>query len=301
MPLVGGLRCASEVAKGLSDYHLQGRSYGRVTTAAVVMKESGAELAPARAHWEPDAQDADVTSFGALLYELIIGAKPPVDTASATFRAPGHNTGLIGIRSAAMRLAGKCLGYFPVKLSMQQAATEARLLWVVARQLEAKGAEEPPPMTTPFLVPSAVPKPKMAPAPKPTQKTRTTPPPAPKLEPEVRYEPEPIDAIDDEIDLDANESSLVVPIEPSHFTKTEEQKVGPKISADGAPCPKCDGAPVYVSRPRTKFERILRRWRIPICRCHRCYHRYIVVGGMRIHKGMPKDMERRFKPPKRRA
>jgi hypothetical protein len=271
MPLVGGLRCASEIARGLNEYHQQGRSYGRVTPASVVLKESAAELLPARAHWEADGQDADVASFGALLYELIMGAEPPVNASSANFRAPGPNAGLVGIRAAAMRLAGKCLGYFPVKLSMQQAATEVRLLWVVARQLEAKGAEDPPPMAAPFLVAPVVSKPK----------------------PPVRHEPEPID---DELDTDGAESSLVVPIEASHFTQAEEPKVGPKMSEEGAPCPKCDGAPVYISRPRTRFERMLRRWKIPICRCHRCYHRYILVAGMRIHKSMPKDMERRFRP-----
>jgi hypothetical protein len=294
MPLVGGLRCASEIARGLSEYHQQGRSYGRVTPASVVLKESGAELLPARSHWESDGQGADVISFGALLYELIMGAKPPMDASPANFRAPGPNAGLVGIRAAAIRLAAKCLGYFPVKLSMQQAATEVRLLWVVARQLEAKGGEEPPPMAAPFLLAPAVSKPKPTPSPKPVPKAQ----PAPPIEPQVSHEPEPID---DELDLDATESSLVVPIEASHFAKPEEPKVGPKISEEGAPCPKCDGAPVYVSRPRTKFERMLRRWKIPICRCHRCYHRYILVAGMRIHKSMPTDMERRFKPPKRRA
>ena len=299
MPLVGGLRCASEIARGLSEYHQQGRSYGRVTPARVVLKESGAELLPARA--QPDGQDADVTSFGALLYELIMGAKPPVDASSANFRAPGPNAGLVGIRAAAMRLAGKCLGYFPVKLSMQQAATEVRLLWVVARQLEAKGAEDPPPMAAPFLVAPAVSKPKPTPSPKPVPKAKL----APAIEAQVKHEPEPPvrhepEPIDDELDLDGAESSLVVPVEASHFTKSEAPKVGPKISEEGAPCPKCDGAPVYVSRPRTKFERMLRRWKIPICRCHRCYHRYILVAGMRIQKSMPKDMERRFRP-KRRA
>jgi hypothetical protein len=51
-----------------------------------------------------------------------------------------------------MRLAGKCLGYVPVNLRMQRAATEVRLWFVAARQLEARGAEEPGPMAAPFLV-----------------------------------------------------------------------------------------------------------------------------------------------------
>jgi hypothetical protein len=283
--LVAGLRCAAEVAKILTDLHQQGRGHGRVTTATVLMKESGAELLPARPHWEQGAEEHDVTGFGTLLYELIMGAKPPVDASAGSFRAPGPNTGLVGIRSAAMRLAGKCLGYFQVTLSMQQAATEVRLLWVVARQLEARGAAEPAPMAAPFLVTPAVSKPRNSP--------KAKPPVAPREQRPKMPVPESDEA---EFGMDLEAGDPVVQVEASDFTKTEEAKIGPKISPQGSPCPKCDGAPVYVSRPRTSFERMLVRWRIPICRCHRCYHRYVVVWSMRIRKSMPQHIERRFKP-----
>jgi hypothetical protein len=292
MPLVSALRCAAEVAKYLSDLHQQGRAYGRITPGCVLLKDSGAELLPSRGQWDKGAQEQDVTGYGAFLYELLMGAKPPLDASAGTFRAPGPNVGLVGIRSAAIRLAGKCLGYFPVMLSMQQAATEVRLLWVVARQLEARGAEEPAPMAAPFLVTPAVAKPQRAPQIKPAEltsprKQESAPVPVPEVEdPEFIYDLEP--------------GEPVVHHGASDFTKREEEaKTSPRISPTGSPCPKCDGAPVYVSRPRTAFERTLIRWRIPICRCHRCYHRYIVVLSMRIGKSLPKYMERKFKPKRR--
>jgi len=292
MPLVGGLRCAAEIAKILSDLHQQGRSHGRVTPANVIMKQAGAELSAARGHWEQDGQEHDVEAFGALLYELIMGAKPPVDASAGSFRAPGSNSGLVGARASAMRLAGKCLGYFPVTLTMQQAANEARLLWVVARQLEAAGATEPPPMATPFLVPPATARSKPAAKPKPPM----TPPPAI----DVRHQ-SPADWTDeDEFDARPGTTDLIVHPGPWDFTKPEEiAKAGPKVAEGAPPCPKCGGSPVYASRPRTAFERRLVSWRIRLCRCHSCYHRYLVLWGMRIHKSMPKHMERRFKPKRR--
>jgi hypothetical protein len=292
MPLVGGLRCATEVAKALSDLHQQGRTHGRVTAANVLIKESGGESVLARGHWEESAPDYDVTAFGALLYEMILGARPPVDASAGNFRAPGSNSGMVGVRASAIRLAGKCLGYFPISLSMQQAATEIRLLWVLARQLEAGGAAEPPPMATPFLVAPAISrhkaksKPKSPVAPPPVIDVRPLPP---------AREPD-----EDDFDLDLGTAEPVVQLAASDFTRTAaESKLGPRIAEGAPPCPKCDGAPVYESRPRTAFERRLVSWNIPICRCHRCYHRYIVVWSVRIHKSMPKHMERRFKPKRR--
>jgi hypothetical protein len=256
------------------------------------MKESGAELVAARSHWENDAQDHDVTAFGALLYEMIIGARPPVDASAGNFRAPGSNSGLAGVRASAIRLAGKCLGYFPMSLNMQQTATEVRLLGVLARQLEAGGAAEPPPMATPFLVAPAIAKSKT----KSKPKALVTPPPVI----DVRPLPPPVEPEEDDFDLDLGTAEPVVHLAASDFTRTEEEsKLGPAIAEGSPPCPKCDGSPVYVSRPRTAIERRLVSWDIPICRCHRCYHRYIVLWSMRIHKSLPKHLERRFKPNRR--
>jgi hypothetical protein len=136
---------------------------------------------------------------------------------------------------------------------------------VAARQLEARGDGEPAPMALPFQVmPSA------------SQEQAAKETPAAVIRSTL------------------GGADLVVPLDASDFTQPEDLKPGPDISPAGSPCPKCDGAPVYVSRPRTAFERLFMKWRIPIVRCHRCYHRYVVVWSMPIRKNMPKHLERRL-------
>jgi len=271
LPLVSALRCAAEVARGIHDLHLEGRAHGRLSAATVVMRESGAELVTSRMAFEPAVGERDLVSFGALLYELILGVKPPTDAPAGMFRLSGGSAGLAGVRVSAVRLAGKCLGALGVTLSMQQAATEVRLLWVVARQLEASGEQEPPPVPAPFLV---------SPAPAPVRKKVS--------------QPEPVGA-----EPGTSSESPVVPLAVSDFGKPGP-KAPPKLEPAGANCPKCDCSTVYVSRPRSAFERFLVGRNIPICRCHRCYHRYVVFMKLKIGKEMPLGTERRFKPKRRK-
>jgi hypothetical protein len=47
-------------------------------------------------------------------------------------------------------------------------------------------------------------------------------------------------------------------------------------------CPKCKGYHVRLSRPRTRFERILSLAGIGVHRCHRCFYRYIPFFGRKI-------------------
>jgi hypothetical protein len=68
----------------------------------------------------------------------------------------------------------------------------------------------------------------------------------------------------------------------------------------GQPCPKCDSSLVYVSRPRSRFEAFLLRMSVPICRCHSCYHRYLVFLVFKIRKEMPATSERRRRPHRRK-
>ncbi len=66
----------------------------------------------------------------------------------------------------------------------------------------------------------------------------------------------------------------------------EVRAAAPKVEALPAvgECPKCGNTPVYASRPRTSFEKTLARFRVPLCRCHRCRHRYLVVAYFRLRK-----------------
>jgi hypothetical protein len=58
-------------------------------------------------------------------------------------------------------------------------------------------------------------------------------------------------------------------------------------AATAVTCPKCGGPYVYESRPRTCIEKALAKFGMPVCRCHRCFHRYVVVLGSVIEKDAP--------------
>jgi DNA-directed RNA polymerase subunit M/transcription elongation factor TFIIS len=91
----------------------------------------------------------------------------------------------------------------------------------------------------------------------------------------------------------------LVPLEASNFSRTPEKPTAP-LEPAGGKCPKCESTAVFHSRARSRLERLLERWQIPICRCHRCYHRYLVFARLKIAKEMPVGTERRFKPRRRR-
>jgi hypothetical protein len=91
------------------------------------------------------------------------------------------------------------------------------------------------------------------------------------------------------------------PLVPLGLDSFGQPKAKPKaeLQPAGGRCPECASTEVYVSRSRSPFERMLERWQVPICRCHRCYHRYLVIGSFKIAKEMPVGTQRRFKPKQR--
>jgi len=295
LSLTAALRCASDVGRILHEMHQLNRSYGKITPANVWLRPSGAELLPSHGSWDEAGPERDVHGFGELLYQLVTSTKVPIDATTALFRSVAPPSGPAGIRAAALRLAGKCLGLLSVNLTMQQASTEVRLLWVVARQLEAAGVQEGAP--TPFLVlpPALPPEPKTALLPEPKPARRVLPRPAapvPFRQPEsapppIHHHPEPV----------TGPSGLapVVPLEAANFSKPPTKPVELE-PAGGGNCPRCDSASVYRSKARSRFEEQLGRWKMPLCRCHRCYHRYFVVAGLKIPKEMPETTDRRVKP-----
>jgi hypothetical protein len=167
---------------------------------------------------------------------------------------------------------------------MQQAATEIRLLWVVARQLESSGARES--QKAPYLVHAPTPPPVVRPMP-----VVMTRPPSVKPSAAAAHSGPPA------VPAEAGESP-VVPVEAANFSKSPATPAA--LEPAGGHCPKCDSAAVYVSRARSKFELLLSRWKFPICRCHRCYHRWVAVARMRIAKEMPVGAARRFRPKRRK-
>jgi hypothetical protein len=90
----------------------------------------------------------------------------------------------------------------------------------------------------------------------------------------------------------------VVQLNPASFGQPKP-KPPSKEEPRGGSCPKCEAPVVYESRARSKFEQFLERMNLPIVRCHRCYHRYVVVGRLKFAKDMPVGSARRFRPRKR--
>jgi hypothetical protein len=82
--------------------------------------------------------------------------------------------------------------------------------------------------------------------------------------------------------LPASESAA---LRPASFGQATSEP--PQAQPAGGNCPNCDNPVVFVSRPHSAFENLLDRIKVPICRCHRCYHRYVVFARLKIGKEMP--------------
>ena len=267
LPLPAGLRYAGEIAGELHDLHQQTRAYGRLTASSILITVSGAHLQPLPRYWDRALAERDVQAFGAVLYQMLTGRAAPATLTAAEIRAQGVRKGPARLRPAAMKLAIKCMAPRGTPLSMQRVATELRLLGVLLRQYDANTREgrEPAPAT-----------------------------PAHPAHWMQRVEQ------GTEMSASGGETGAapLVPLGPDSFghpkatVKAEPQPAGGK-------CPECYSTEVYVSRARSRFERMLERWGVPICRCHRCYHRYVVFARFKIGKEMPLGTERPFRPKRR--
>jgi serine/threonine protein kinase len=105
--LAYALRSAKDVAEALRELHESGCMHGAVSSGAVLLNSSGAELLPAKKQPPHMLPAVDIAAFGALLYEMAVGEKPaPSGPLSLPFDAPpGEET----IYAAVVDLASKCL------------------------------------------------------------------------------------------------------------------------------------------------------------------------------------------------
>jgi hypothetical protein len=285
LDLAAGLRCANEIAVELRDLHQQNRAYGKLSVNNVIMAESGAQLAPLRNSWDETIQQRDVQAFGAVFYEILTGTPPPVNPAAADPRMQGPRPGPSRLRSSAILLAVKCLTSKGARVTMQQVATEVRLLGILLRQQEANAKYEPPPV--PFLVTPTQP---AASAP-----SRTADAGEADALPSIRGMGAAVEK------MPARGKSGPAPIVPLGFESfgRPEPKAPPELEPAGGRCPKCDIQGVYASRPRSRFEQLMQSWGVPLCRCHRCSHRYVVFARFKITKDMP-EADRKYMPRERR-
>jgi hypothetical protein len=282
MSLATALQCANEIATSLREIHGQGRAHGSLTAANITMTERGAELRPARSR-EPADIERDIRAFGALLFQMLTGSLPPAGEMPVLPRAAGPRTGLAGLRASALQIAGNCYAG-SIQPTMQQVLTELRLLTVLLKMKDTGDAPAAK-AAAPFLV---------APAPPAPQRDEAAP--EAEAAPGVSPEPHPLPAPEFQAEAAA---SPVVPLGPASFGQPSE-KPPADIAPRGGPCPKCDSATVYVSHPRSGFENYLVRLKVPLCRCHSCYHRYVVFSGLKIAKEMPAEPSSRRRPHRRK-
>jgi hypothetical protein len=134
LPLTSALSWAQDLATALHELHNSGQCHGDVTAESVSLNARGASLAPQPKNSSPLEPGGDLSAFGALLYEMVTGTKPASDTGEGG-PAPVTIPGRENVRRAAIRLALRCLDG-GAQLTMQQIATEVRLLRVLLRQWE---------------------------------------------------------------------------------------------------------------------------------------------------------------------
>jgi len=89
------------------------------------------------------------------------------------------------------------------------------------------------------------------------------------------------------VPLPAVQNKQAIDEEPVPSVSKGGESLPGESASDAVSCPRCGSAYVYVSKPRTGFERWLGRTGSPVQRCHRCYHRYYLLFGVHFRKAAP--------------
>jgi hypothetical protein len=132
LPVPYALICATDVASTLRDLHQKGLAHGEVNLGSIRLSESGARLQPRGSRTRLADTRSDVAAFGAVLYEMMTGLKPPSDVKSAVFTPVTTAMDMGDVRTDAIRLAEKCLDGSP---DMKQVLIELRILGILTRRL----------------------------------------------------------------------------------------------------------------------------------------------------------------------
>jgi hypothetical protein len=273
LPLETALRHATEIALALREMHQDGRAHGSVEPRNVYIRTGGAILVNPERRGYTDPLD-DLAGFGIVLYAMLTG-KPPAEELRLVPAKPPVMKGPAAVRSAATRLAERCLtAERETAPDLQKVLTEVRLLHVMSKQFQ-------PDAPNLFAVPPPLPPPSFT----PTQSLEVFAGKAPPI-----INPPAVAPIAAHGEATAPEPAADPAEGPAQAAKPGENSP-PTVRARSSHsrpvlkdvmCPKCKGYHVRLSRPRTRFERILNLCGIGIHRCHRCFYRYIPVLGRKI-------------------
>ena len=149
LPLSPALQCLTGVAQALRALHGSGRGHGQVGAQSVEIRGERYTLTSPRAALGPSEFPRDLKALGALMFEVLTGARPiPDEPLPAIPRVAAMRSDPVVIRAAALRLAIRCLnvpaGGQAIGQTIAKTAVELRTLAMLARQAQG-GSQRPAP------------------------------------------------------------------------------------------------------------------------------------------------------------
>jgi hypothetical protein len=261
LPLATALGYATGVAAALRERH------GEMPPHT----SGGPDRVPVGPSSRQDEQDSDLVAFGALLYELMTGSRPPQDVSQVVLpRVPW--VGAEGVRTAATRLALRCMAGEPQ--DMHRILMELRLYGVIARQSGWR------PTDSVKVVPEhpANMPPRGNPLSEASEGGSSVPDQAPNAIVDSKAKPQPHASVPPPEMIDPARGGPWFPV------SADETQLLPFCDGE---CPACGGSFIHQCRPRTRFEYLLLAIGISLKRCHRCFYRYVVILGMVFTKRPP--------------